>query len=91
MKTLLLIAFPMFFLNFNSQEIPKDLSKEDTKFVKNVIKLTTEELVDVTKMNDSTVTITFERSVYELDLKKGFVRELWILEGEDWVSLGPEY
>jgi hypothetical protein len=91
MKTLLLIAFPLFILKFNSKDLPQDLSKEDKQFVKNVIKLSTEEVVDVSKTNDSTVVITFEQSIYELDLYKGFVRELWILEGQDWVSLGPEY
>jgi len=73
-----------------SQKLPKNLSKSEKKFVNNVIELTNDVLVNVTKRNDGIIVIEFWNTMYTLT-EDGYIDEMWILEDEDWLSLGKEY
>lgn len=73
-----------------SQKLPKNLSKSEKKFVNNVIELTNDILVNVTKRNDGIIVVEFYHTMYTLT-ENGYIDEMWILEDEDWLSLGKEY
>jgi len=72
-----------------SQDLPKNLTKSERKFVNNVISLTNDVVVEVIKRNDNVIVIEFWNTMYTL--KDGYIDQVWILEDEDWVSLGREY
>lgn len=72
-----------------SQKLPKNLTRSEKKFVKNVIELTNDVLVNVTKRNDGVIVIEFYHTMYTLT-ENGYIDEMWILEDEDWLSLGKE-
>jgi len=72
-----------------SQNLPKNLTKDEKKFVNNVISLTNDVVVEVIKRNDNVIVIEFWNTMYTL--KDGYIDQVWILEDEDWVSLGREY
>lgn len=91
MKTLLIIVFPFLVTGIYNKEIPQSLSKEDRKFVQNVIKIASDDVESIIHVDEHTVVINFKRSRYKLNLEKGFVKELWILEEDEWIALGPEY
>lgn len=69
-----------------SQNLPKNLTKSEKKFVNNVIELTNDVLVNVTKRKDEVIVLEFWNTMYTL--KDGFIDEIWILEDADWLSLG---
>jgi hypothetical protein len=73
-----------------SQDLPKNLTKSERKFVNNVISLTNDVLVEVVKRNDGIIVVEFYNTMYTLN-EFGYIDEMWILEDEDWVSLGREY
>ena len=73
-----------------SQKLPKNLTWSQKRFVKNVLEVTNDVLVDVTKRNDGVIVIEFHNTMYTLT-ENGYIDEMWILEDEDWVSLGREY
>jgi hypothetical protein len=73
-----------------SQDLPKNLTKSERKFVNNVISLTNDVLVEVTKRNDGIIVVEFYNTMYTLN-EFGYIDQMWILEDEDWVSLGREY
>lgn len=72
-----------------SQNLPKNLTKSEKKFVTNVIEITNDVVVEIVKRNDDIIVIEFWNTMYTL--KDGYIDEMWILEDEDWVSLGREY
>ena len=72
-----------------SQNLPKNLSKSERKFVKNVIELTNDVLVDVTKRNDGIIVVEFWNTMYTLT-EFGYIDEVWVLEDEDWMALGNQ-
>jgi hypothetical protein len=45
--------------------------------------------VDVTKRKDGVIVVEFWNTMYTLT-ENGYIDEMWILEDEDWVSLGRE-
>ena len=69
-----------------SQNLPKNLTKSEKRFVNNVIELTNDVLVNVTKRKDEVIVLEFWNTMYTL--KDGFIDEIWILEDADWLSLG---
>ncbi len=73
-----------------SQNLPKNLTRSEKKFVKNVIELTNDVLVGVTKRNDGIIVVEFWNTMYTLN-DLGYIDEMWILEDEDWIALGREY
>jgi hypothetical protein len=72
-----------------SQNLPKNLSREEREFVNNVIEITNDTIVNITKRKDNVIVLEFYNTMYTL--KDGYVHEVWILEDEDWLSLGKEY
>ena len=72
-----------------SQNLPDFLSKEEKKFVKNVINMQDEAVVEITKRKDKHIVIEFKSAMYVLK-PDGFIGESWILGNEDWVRLGTE-
>ena len=72
-----------------SQNLPKNLTKSEKKFVTNVIEITNDVVVEIVKRNDDIIVIEFWNTMYTL--KDGYIDEMWILEDEDWVALGREY
>jgi uncharacterized protein YuzE len=72
-----------------SQDLPKNLTKSEKKFVNNVIEITNDVVVEITKRNDNVIVIEFWNTMYTL--KDGYIDQVWILEDEDWVALGREY
>lgn len=72
-----------------SQKLPKNLTKDEKKFVNNVIEITNDVIVEVIKRNDDVIVIEFWNTMYTL--KDGYIDEMWILSNEDWISLGREF
>jgi hypothetical protein len=86
MKKLFMIVALMIAGAGYSQNLPKNLTKSEKKFVNNVIELTNDVLVNVTKRKDEVIVLEFWNTMYTL--KDGFIDEIWILEDADWLSLG---
>ena len=72
-----------------SQNLPKNLTKSEKRFVNNVIELTNDVLVDVTKRNDGVIVVEFWNTMYTLT-EFGYIDEVWVLEDEDWMALGNQ-
>jgi len=90
MKKLFMIMALMIAGAGHSQNLPKDLTKSERRYVKSVIELTNDVLVEVTKRNDGVIVIEFWNTMYTLT-ENGYIDKMWILEDEDWVALGKEY
>jgi hypothetical protein len=90
MKKLFMIVAVMIAGVGYSQNLPKNLTKSEKKFVNNVIELTNDVLVEVVKRNDGIIVVEFYNTMYTLT-EFGYIDQMWILEDEDWVSLGREY
>jgi hypothetical protein len=90
MKKLFMIVALMIAGAGYSQNLPKNLTRSEKKFVKNVIELTNDVLVNVTKRNDGIIVVEFWNTMYTLN-DLGYIDEMWILEDEDWIALGREY
>jgi repressor of nif and glnA expression len=90
MKKLFMIVALMIAGAGISQELPKNLTKSEKKFVNNVIELTNDVLVDVTKRKDGVIVVEFWNTMYTLT-ENGYIDQMWILEDEDWMALGREY
>lgn len=89
MKKLFMILAVMIAGNSHSQKLPKNLSRSERVFVKHVIELTNDVLVNVTKRNDGMIVVEFHNTMYTLN-EFGYIDEIWILTDEDWLSLGKE-
>ena len=72
-----------------SQKLPKNLTKSERKYVRTVISLTNDVLVDVTKRNDGIIIVEFWNTMYALN-EFGYIDEMWVLEDEDWMALGNQ-
>jgi len=90
MKKLFMIVAVMIAGVGYSQNLPKNLTKSERKFVNNVISLTNDVLVEVVKRNDGVIVVEFYNTMYTLN-EFGYIDEMWILEDEDWMALGREY
>jgi len=89
MKKLFIIVALMIAGVGYSQNLPKNLTKSERKFVTNVIEITNDVVVEIVKRNDDVIVIEFWNTMYTL--KDGYIDEMWILEDADWVALGREY
>jgi hypothetical protein len=89
-KIFSLLMFNMFVsVSGNTQDLPDFLSKEEKKFVRNVISMQKEPVVEITKRKDKHIVIEFTNTMYVLK-PDGFVGESWILGDGDWIRLGTE-
>ncbi len=68
---------------------PEKLSKEERRFVKTVVKNTNEKLNTIIKREDSHIVLEFDSTICVLR-PNGFIDEVWILDNEEWISLGNE-
>jgi hypothetical protein len=89
MKKLFMIVALMIAGAGYSQNLPKNLTKSEKRFVNNVIELTNDVLVDVTKRNDGVIVVEFWNTMYTLT-EFGYIDEVWVLEDEDWMALGNQ-
>jgi hypothetical protein len=90
MKKLFMIGLLFIAGTVGAQDLPKNLTKSERKFVRNVISLTNDVLVEVVKRNDGIIVVEFYNTMYTLN-EFGYIDEMWILEDEDWTALGREY
>jgi repressor of nif and glnA expression len=89
MKKLFMIVAIMIAGAGYSQKLPKNLTRSEKKYVKSVIELTNDVLVDVTKRNDGIIVVEFWNTMYTLN-EFGYIDEVWVLEDEDWMALGNQ-
>ena len=88
-KLFMIVALMIAGVGYSQVELPKNLTKSEKKFVTNVIEITNDVVVEIVKRNDDVIVIEFWNTMYTL--KDGYIDEMWILEDEDWLSLGREY
>jgi hypothetical protein len=86
MKIVMMLLVLLGVSKANSQ---KDLTRDEKRFVKNVIKLTNEKLGSIVKRADSYIVLEFPTTIYVLR-PDGYIGEVWILGDSDWISLGTE-
>ena len=89
-KLFMIMALVFAGTSYSQVELPKNLTKSEKKFVKNVIELTNDVLVEVVKRKDGIIVVEFYNTMYTLN-DLGYIDEMWILEDADWVALGREY
>jgi hypothetical protein len=89
MKKLFMIVAIMIAGAGYSQKLPKNLTRSEKKYVKSVIELTNDVLVNVTKRNDGIIVVEFWNTMYTLT-DFGYIDEVWVLEDEDWMALGNQ-
>jgi len=77
-------------IGLNQYPVTDDLSKDDKRFVKNVIKMHGSKPIAITRKNESKILVEYPKTTYILD-DKGYISSVWILEDDGWVNLGPEY
>ena len=92
-KLIVLLIVPMFLFSFNEDKKYLGLTKDEIKFVKNVERMETEELVSINKLTKYFILLEFGSIKYLLDTRTGFVDNVWVLGDDDvtWIELGPEY
>ena len=90
MKLMILVFSMLAFVtaDAHSQRL-KGLTRSERQFVKNVINIHKEDVVEITKRNDNHIVIEFTNTMVVLK-PDGYVGETWILEDGDWLSLGTE-
>lgn len=82
--------FSLFVSTFGgSQQLPNGLSRSEKKFVRNVIDVQKEQVIEITKRSDKHIVIEFETTMVVLK-PDGYVGQVWILGDGDWISLGSE-
>ena len=92
-KLILLLIVPMFLFSFNDDKKYSGLTRDEIKFVKNIERMETEELVSINKFTKYFILLEFGSIKYLLDTRTGFVDNVWVLGDDDvtWIELGPEY
>ena len=76
-------------IGLNQYPVKDDLSWDDKRFVKNVIKMHGSKPINITRKNATKILVEYPETVYVLD-NKGFISSVWILEQGAWLNLGPE-
>ncbi len=76
-------------IGLNNYSVKDDLSKEDKRFVKTVIRMHGDKPLAITRKNETKIMIEYPETVYILD-NKGFISSVWILEEGAWLNLGPD-
>lgn len=92
-KLIALLIIPIFLFSFSDDKKYSGLTKDEIKFVKNVERIETEELVSINKLTKYFILLEFGSIKYLLDTRTGFVNNVWILGDDDitWEEMGPEY
>ena len=88
MKTIYLI-FSIFGFLPNNENVSK-LSFQEKRFVNNVVRIHGLEPAEIIKLENGRIAVNYpdQRIVLGAD---GFIHDLEILEGNEWIDMGPEY
>ena len=94
MKTLLLTLLLSVSLSVNASndEIYKELTKQEIKYVKSIVIMQKEDALSVVRNENNTLLIIFPTAKYLID-SKGYVVNLWILGDDDitWEDMGQDF
>jgi hypothetical protein len=94
MKTILLtlILFVSINVNASNDEIYKELTKQEIKYVKSIISMQREDALSVVRNENNTLLIIFPTAKYLID-SKGYVVNVWILGDDDitWEDMGQDF
>ena len=88
MKVLVMILTMM---GASGHKIKNDFTRQETKFIKNVVKMHwAERPTSITRTDSGNIAVEYSTTAYILG-KNGFVSQVWILEDQAWINIGPEY
>jgi hypothetical protein len=94
MKTILLILILFVSINVNASndEIYKELTKQEVKYVKSIVSMQREDALSVVRNENNTLLIIFPTAKYLID-SKGYVVNVWILSDDDvtWEDMGQDF
>ena len=94
MKTLLLtlILFVSINVNASNDEIYKELTKQEIKYVKSIVSMQREDALSVVRNENNTLLIVFPTAKYLIN-SKGYVVNVWILSDDDitWEDMGQDF
>lgn len=94
MKTILLTLILFVSLNViaSNDEIYKELTKQEVKYVKSIVIMQKEDALSVVRNENNTLLIIFPTAKYLID-SKGYVVNLWILGDDDitWEDMGQDF
>lgn len=94
MKTILLtlILFVSINVNASNDEIYKELTKQEVKYVKSIVSMQREDALSVVRNENNTLLIIFPTAKYLID-SKGYVVNVWILSDDDitWEDMGQDF
>jgi len=76
-------------IGLNNYSVKDDLSWDDKRFIKHVIKMHGDKPTNITRKNENKILVEYPETVYVLD-SKGFISSVWILENGAWLNLGPD-
>jgi|APGre2960657373_1045057.scaffolds.fasta_scaffold24246_4 hypothetical protein len=77
-------------IGLKQYSVKDDLSWDDRRFIKNVIKMHGSKPLTITKKNENKIIIEYPETAYVLN-NQGFISSVWLLENEVWINIGPEY
>ena len=90
MKTLIFIIVLLASFTVEAQTTSmKGFTQQEKAFVKNVIAMQAEKLIEITKRKDNCIVVEFDTTMYVL-LPNGHVGEMWMRTDGDWLSMGRE-
>jgi hypothetical protein len=94
MKTLLLTLLLSVSINViaSNDEIYKELTKQEVKYVKSIVIMQREDALSVVRNENNTLLIIFPTAKYLID-SKGYVVNVWILSDDDitWEDMGQDF
>ena len=94
MKTILLtlILFVSINVKASNDEIYKELTKQEVKYVKSIVSMQREDALSVVRNENNTLLIIFPTAKYLID-SKGYVVNVWILSDDDitWEDMGQDF
>jgi hypothetical protein len=94
MKTILLtlLLFVSVNVNASNDEIYKELTKQEIKYVKSIVSMQREDALSVVRNENNTLLIIFPTAKYLID-SKGYITNLWILGDDEitWEDMGQDF
>ena len=94
MKTILLtlLLFVSINVNASNDDIYKELTKQEVKYVKSIVSMQREDALSVVRNENNTLLITFPTAKYLINFK-GYIINLWILGDDEvtWEDMGQDF
>ena len=94
MKTILLTLLLFVSINVNAynDDIYKELTKQEIKYVKSIVSMQKEDALSIVRNESNTLLITFPTAKYLIN-SKGYITNLWILGDDDitWEDMGQDF